>query len=43
MGLNKEHNNSKKLKINSLKEADNLDIGLINQILKSPAKKKKKK
>ena len=43
LGLNKEHNNSKKLKINSLKEADNLDIGLINQILISPAKKKKKK
>ncbi len=43
LGLNKEHNNSKKLKINSLKEADNIDIGLINQILISPAKKKKKK
>ena len=42
LGLNKEHNN-KKFKINSLKEVENIDMGLINQILISPAKKKKKK
>ena len=35
--------NNKKFKINSLKEVENIDMGLINQILISPAKKKKKK